>query len=128
MVWSLFSGRGVLFEQTKSENINIMTPEYAKEIVDSFFPIGKPRWLRIIFLDQDKCINALRLSFDDARDAERGYSVCEHQGVDEFIPMVDALNNVRKSLMIALPEHFSLIDSVVGEEIKLFLDKTIKQK
>ena len=80
-----------------------MTNEEIKEIIDSLYPIGRDRWFKIRILDQEKCSNALRLSYNEKTDINQGYSVREIslQGKN---PDIRELQDVRDTFVEAFDE------------------------
>jgi len=73
-----------------------------EEIMDALFPIGKARWIKVVFEDRNKCIKAFSMY-----DKTDGYTI-EAIGVqDEYIPQIQAIEDLWTLIYYKLAEKLS---------------------
>jgi hypothetical protein len=81
----------------------------AQQILDSMFPVGKERWVKVKYIDQEKSMETLNLfNSTPEQDAARGFSVQAISCLDEHEPQVAALFELKGNLM-------SILDGAVDE-------------
>lgn len=68
-----------------------MTDQEAKEVMDGLFPVGKERWVKVKYLNQDKCKKVFRWSSEGEEFNDSGYVVTALSLRDEYQPQVSAL-------------------------------------
>jgi len=81
-----------------------MTDEEREDIINSLFPVGKERWIKILYLDRDKCMEAFRMYGNDhAKNAElhkeQGYEVTALGTQDEYLPQISAILDIKEQII-----------------------------
>lgn len=80
-----------------------MNSKETEDLFDSIFPIGEERWVKLKYLDRDKCIKTFRLgqhTENSKKHAEKvGYEVTAIGIKPEYTPQVSALMDVRDTIV-----------------------------
>ena len=118
---------------------NGISEEKKKEIqsiMDSLYPVGKERWIKVKYLDQEKAMENIRMrsmSVNDIREEDRalGFVVTAMGIMDEYNPQVSALMDIRGELVGGLmhimePSQIEMIDGLFIQKIKELKDNTIE--
>ena len=74
-----------------------MSPEEIEDMKNSLFPVGKERWIKVLFKDRDKCMKAFKWSSNGYQ--HDGYEVTAIGVRDEYVPQVQAISDLQDDLM-----------------------------
>lgn len=92
------------------------------DILKTLFPVGKSRWVKIKYLDYEKCLKAFHLNFSGELPQDGlGYETVALTILDEHAPQVSALLDIRDQLT-------SVLYNQVDESTLNFVRDIIKQK
>lgn len=96
-----------------------MTDAEYNEMLDSLFPIGKERWVKVRYLNRDKALQAFRTSSDTSMHAEElGYEVTAIGIRDEHVPQISALMDARNDVLTSCAHAVS--ESVLNTINEIF--------
>lgn len=83
-----------------------MEDQEKEDLFDSLFPVGEERWVKLKYLNRDKCVDTFRLGQhteqSKERNEENGFEVTAIGCRDEYVPQVSALMDVRDEVINAL--------------------------
>ena len=81
-------------------------------LLDMVFPVGEERWIKVKYLNLEKCIKAFKLSnyTKPENDKKIGYKVTAIGIREEYIPQVAALIEIKDELLNLLNGVFEDID------------------
>jgi hypothetical protein len=111
-----------------------MNSREAEDLFDSIFPIGEERWVKLKYLDRDKCIKTFRLgqhTENSKKHAENaGYEVTAIGIKPEYTPQVSALMDVRDAVVQQLNNvvenyHVDSIRNIFKMKIDEITERTI---
>ena len=68
-----------------------------EDMKNSLFPIGKERWIKVLFKDRDKCMKAFRWNTNGFE--HDGYEVTSIGLRDEYVPQVSAISDIQDEVM-----------------------------
>lgn len=77
----------------------------SQSILESLFPVGQERWVKVKYLDLDKAIKAFRLNNGNmakGHEEELGYEVTAIGIRDEYTPQVSALMDIKEDIIGAI--------------------------
>lgn len=77
-----------------------------EDLIDSLFPIGKERWIKIKYIDQDKSKKVFAMFNATQENIEaKGYEVTAIGVKDEYEPQLSALLDVQDAVTVFLRAH-----------------------
>lgn len=87
-----------------------MTDQESNDLLNTIFPVGKERWIRVKYLDRKKCIDSFRLGHHTeeslAHAKEVGYEVTAIGVRDEYKPQFSAIMDLKTDVIAALSRFF----------------------
>lgn len=104
-----------------------MTNQEHEEMLDSLFPVGQERWIKVKYLDRDKCLKAFFMRTPPNETAERhqeqGYEITAIGVKDEYTPQISALKDVKDSVIALLYGQVSdTFLSAINEQFTAVMD------
>lgn len=69
-----------------------------ENLLDSIFPVGKERWIKVRIKDRDICIKTFALNFHGS-DKYEGYEITSIGLRDEYIPQISAIRDIEESIL-----------------------------
>lgn len=79
-----------------------MNNNEANDILESLFPVGQERWIKVKYLDLKKCINAFHPYAKESREKDLGYETTAIGVRDDYTPQVSALMDIRDDITTLL--------------------------
>lgn len=82
-----------------------MNEKERDEFLDSMYPVGKERWVKVKYLDRDKCMQVFR--WPDDKVDEQGYLITALGVRDEYTPQIAALVDLQADVIAYLSHVLS---------------------
>lgn len=80
-----------------------------EDLLNSIYPVGKERWIKILIKDRKICLDTFRLSQND--DRYPGYAVQSIGIRDEYVPQIAAIADIEDEitpiLLQNLPDYLA---------------------
>ena len=76
-----------------------MKDEEYKAILESLFPVGKERWIKVLYKDFDWCVKNLRITNTDKPSNIPGFEVTALGVRDEFVPQIAAMLDLKADVV-----------------------------
>lgn len=114
-----------------------MTEQEKDDMINMVFPVGEDRWIKLKYLDRDKCLKAFRIQMRQheptLEEIEAGYQVMSIGLRDEYAPQVSALLDLKADIIGYLYGHvkdyqIEAINRLFKEKIEEVNRHTIKAK
>ena len=95
------------------------------DLLTSLFPIGEERWVKVKYLDFEKCVKIFNVGPNEKRKAERNEKYgfeCTAIGIrPEYVPQVSAIMDLRDDIISSL--SFILEDYQLDQLNRIFKAK-----
>lgn len=95
------------------------------EFLKQMYPVGEERWLKVKYLDFNKCLKSIR--FENGMKEELGFEFTAIGTVQNYIPQVEAIVDLKDEMKEAVylqqnirPEAAEVVSSIID---KLFDNK-----
>lgn len=104
-----------------------MNKQELKEMINTMYPEGEERWLKVKYLDSEKCLKSIR--FNNKLDL--GFEFTAIGTVAQYTPQVSALEELRSELseyqeLKGNKEVWVIIEQLLSNKIVQTLDNSIE--
>lgn len=76
-----------------------MTEKDTEDMLDTIFPIGEERWVKVKYLDRTKAIKTFH---PNSKEKDRGYEIIALGVRDEHLPQLSAIVDLKDELVALL--------------------------
>ena len=98
-----------------------MDKEEAQDMIDSLYPVGQERWIKVKYLDQKKAMKVIRMRNADT--SKLGFEVIAISISSEHEPQLSALIDLKSSVIAELLKIFQPDDQRIANFNQIFLNK-----
>lgn len=104
-----------------------MDEKERKGIIDSLYPVGGERWIKVKYLDQEKSMKSLSWNSSSPEptenDRKRGFQMMAIGVKDEYIPQISALVDLKDDVIGKLSRVMELNNPLLSDINYIFREK-----